>query len=122
MAAGLIVIPKCLNACNKGFRGRTRPNLFRQETTSIMCALRILYHLLADESRISEYEAVESRLLSLVNGGLEYFLSLSSEVHREAWTQILLLILVRTLQLQPGQVCIYIIIIVLCNIIIIYAV
>ena len=88
-----------------GFRGRTRPNLLRQETTSIMCAVRILYHLLADESRSSEHHDVETRLLGLVNGGLEYFLLLSSEVHREAWTPVLLLILTRFLQLQPDQVC-----------------
>ena len=87
-----------------GFRGRTRPNLLRQETTSIMCAVRILYHLLADEKRASEYEAIESRLLGVVNGGLEYFLLLSSEVHRESWTPVVLLILIRILQLQPDQV------------------
>lgn len=69
-----------------------------------MCAVRILYHLLADENRASEYEAIESRLLGVVNGGLEYFLLLSSEVHRESWTPVMLLILIRILQLQPEQV------------------
>lgn len=90
-----------------GFRGRTRPNLLRQETTSIMCAIRILYHLLADENRENEHDVIERRLLTLVNGGLEYFLLLSSEIHRESWTPVILLILIRLLQLQPGQVTPY---------------
>ena len=71
----------------------------------MMCAVRILYHLLADDSRSSDSEAIESRLLGVVNGGLEYFLLLSSEIHREAWTPALLLILVRILQLPATQVC-----------------
>lgn len=87
-----------------GFRGRTRPNLLRQETTSVMCAIRILYHLLSDESRQSDYEVIESLLLGVINGGLEYYLLLSSEIHREAWTPVLLLILTRMLQLRPDQV------------------
>ena len=70
-----------------------------------MCAVRVLYHLLADENRSGEYAAIEGRLLGLVNGGLEYFLLLSSEVHTESWTPVLLLILTRILQLQPHQVC-----------------
>ena len=81
--------------------------MLRQETTSIVCALRILYHLLADENRAGEYDVIESRLLGIVNGGLEYFLLLSSEIHRESWTPVILLILVRILQLQPHQVSMY---------------
>jgi len=69
-----------------------------------MCGLRILYHMLADEEREGDHKAVETRLLQLVNGGLEYFLQLTSEVHREAWTPVLLLIFVRMLQLQSQQV------------------
>ena len=46
-----------------GFRGRTRPNLFRQETTSLGCALRILYRMLADEERADDYLVIEERLL-----------------------------------------------------------
>ena len=87
-----------------GFRGRTRPNLLRQETTSVLCAIRILYHLLLDENRSSDYEAIESRLLTLVNGALEYFLLLTSEVHRESWTAVLLLMFTRMLQLNGKQV------------------
>lgn len=69
-----------------------------------MCAIRILYHLLADKNRLSDYDVIEGRLLGVIDGGLEYFLLLSSEIHRDAWTQVLLLILVRILQLEPDQV------------------
>ena len=61
--------------------------------------------MLTDEERMqSNSEVVESRLLQLVNGGLEYFLGFTSEVHREAWTPVLLLMFVRMLQLQSHQV------------------
>ena len=46
-----------------GFRGRTRPNLLRQETTSLGCALRILYRMLADGERADDYLVIEERLL-----------------------------------------------------------
>lgn len=102
MMCNLVVFVPTIAA---GFRGKTRPNLLRQETTSIMCALRILYHMLADEERMqSDSDVVERRLLQLVNGGLEYFLQFTSEVHREAWTPVLLLMFVRMLQLQSDQV------------------
>ena len=60
--------------------------------------------MLADKERVADYNIVEARLLQLVNGGLEYFLQLTSEVHREAWTSVLLLIFVQMLQLQSQQV------------------
>lgn len=70
-----------------------------------MCAMRILYHMLADEGRMEhDHELVETRLLQLVNGALEYFLQLTSEVHREAWTQVLLLLFIRMLQLHSDHV------------------
>ena len=70
----------------------------------MMCALRILFQMLADESRSVDYEPIESRLLQLVGASFEYFLSLSSEIHRESWTPSLLLIFMRILQLPTDQV------------------
>ena len=90
--------------CSIGFRGRTRPNLLRQETTSMSCALRILYHMLCDENRVDDRQVIEERLLDLVNGGLDYFIALSSELHRESWTPVLLLIFSRILQLPTDKV------------------
>ena len=60
---------------SSGFRGRTRPNLLRQETTSLTCALRVLYHMLADGEREGDYHLIEERLLrsgvGRVEGGKE---------------------------------------------------
>jgi brefeldin A-inhibited guanine nucleotide-exchange protein len=86
-----------------GFRGRTRPNLLRQETTSLTCSLRILYLMISDEERQDSYHLMEQRLLSVVTRALSYFLLLSSEMHREAWTPVLLLCFTRLLQLTPQQ-------------------
>lgn len=70
----------------------------------MVCALRILYQMMADESRDSDHELIESRLLKLVGGSLEYYLSLSSEIFRESWGPGLLLIFTRMLQLPSDQV------------------
>ncbi len=60
--------------------------------------------MLNDKEREQNSELIENRLLQMVNGGLEYFVQLTSEVHRDAWTPVLLLIFVRLLQLQSHQV------------------
>ena len=44
-------------------------------------------------------------LHSVVTRALNYLLLLSSEMHREAWTPVLLLCFTRLLQLTPQQVC-----------------
>ena len=71
----------------------------------MLCALRILYHMLSDENRVDDLQVIEERLLDLVNGGLDYFITLSSELHRDSWTPVLLLIFSRILQLPTDKVC-----------------
>ena len=68
------------------------------------CALRILYHMLGDENRVEDQQVIEERLIQLVNGSFEYFLALSSELHRDSWTTVLLLIFSRILQLPAEKV------------------
>ena len=70
----------------------------------MLCAVRILYHMLCDENRVDDYQIIEERLLDLVNGGLEYFIALTSELHRDSWTPVLLLTFARILQLPPDKV------------------
>ena len=60
--------------------------------------------MLGDESREDDHGAIEERLLRLVNGGLEYFLALSGELHREGWTPVLLLVFSRVLLLSEVKV------------------
>ena len=64
--------------------------------------------MLGDENRVDDHQVIEERLLQLVNGGFEYFIALSSELHRDSWTPVLLLIFSRILQLPADKVIIII--------------
>lgn len=46
-----------------GFKGKSKPNLLKQETSSLACGLRILFRMYTDESRTSAWEEVQQRLL-----------------------------------------------------------
>ena len=78
--------------------------MLRQESTSAVCTLRILYQMLADQNREKNHKSIETRLLNLVSTSLSYFLSLSSEIHKDSWTPALLLIFTRILQLPTESV------------------
>ncbi|XP_050735041.1 brefeldin A-inhibited guanine nucleotide-exchange protein 1-like isoform X2 [Eriocheir sinensis] len=85
-----------------GFKGSVKPNLLKQETQSLACALRILFRMLADPSREAEWPQVQERLISVCRSGLEYFLSLP-ETHREAWTNLILLFLTNIHKMSNDQ-------------------
>ena len=61
----LILINNFTCVCNVqlGFRGRSKPNLLRQETSSVLTVFRVLYYMLEDESRAPDYEAIEEKVL-----------------------------------------------------------
>lgn len=46
-----------------GFKGKSKPNLLKQETSSLACGLRILFRMYMDESRTNAWEEVQQRLL-----------------------------------------------------------
>ena len=51
-------------ACSlEGYRGKVKPNLFQQETTSIACALRILFRLYNDAKYTDSSEPLQRRIL-----------------------------------------------------------
>lgn len=50
----------CVSA---GFKGKSKPNLLKQETSSLACGLRILFRMYTDESRQDAWEEVQRRLL-----------------------------------------------------------
>jgi len=75
------------------FRGNMKPNLLKQETQSLACALRILFKMYSDEAHRIDWSKVEARLVEVACEALEYFLALANEAHRDAWTPILLLLL-----------------------------
>lgn len=87
-----------------GFKGSIKPNLMKQETQSLACVLRILFKMYGDETRRQDWAQVQSQLITVSKEALEYFLSLQSESHRDAWTNILLLILMRILKMPDDRV------------------
>ncbi|XP_067108829.1 brefeldin A-inhibited guanine nucleotide-exchange protein 1-like [Osmerus mordax] len=86
-----------------GFKGKSKPNLLKQETTSLACSLRVLFRMYADESRSAAWEHVQRRLLNVCGEALAYFLTLTSESHREAWTNLLLLFLTKVVKLGDDR-------------------
>uniref|UniRef100_A0A803WCB9 ARF guanine nucleotide exchange factor 1 n=1 Tax=Ficedula albicollis TaxID=59894 RepID=A0A803WCB9_FICAL len=86
-----------------GFKGKSKPNLLKQETSSLACGLRILFRMYMDESRTSAWEEVQHRLLNVCSEALSYFLTLTSESHREAWTNLLLLFLTKVLKISDER-------------------
>ncbi|XP_028850185.1 brefeldin A-inhibited guanine nucleotide-exchange protein 2 isoform X2 [Denticeps clupeoides] len=82
-----------------GFKGKSKPNLLKQETSSLACCLRILFRMNSDPRLHDAWPDIQTRLLLVSSEALGYFISLTSESHREAWTNLLLLLLTRTLRL-----------------------
>ncbi|KAL7984261.1 hypothetical protein Chor_002831, partial [Crotalus horridus] len=85
------------------FKGKSKPNLLKQETSSLACGLRILFRMYMDESRKDAWEEVQQRLLNVCREALSYFLTLTSESHREAWTSLLLLFLTKVLKISDDR-------------------
>uniref|UniRef100_A0A673XYS8 ARF guanine nucleotide exchange factor 1 n=1 Tax=Salmo trutta TaxID=8032 RepID=A0A673XYS8_SALTR len=86
-----------------GFKGKSKPNLLKQETSSLACGLRILFRMYTDDSRQTAWEEVQRRLLNVCSEAVAYFLTLTSESHREAWTNLLLLFLTKVLKISDGR-------------------
>ncbi|NWX25979.1 BIG2 protein, partial [Notiomystis cincta] len=95
---------KSLLVTSAGFKGKSKPNLLKQETSSLACCLRILFRMYVDESRREAWDAVQRRLLSVCSEALAYFITVNSESHREAWTNLLLLLLTKTLKISDDKV------------------
>uniref|UniRef100_A0A663N2F2 ADP ribosylation factor guanine nucleotide exchange factor 2 n=2 Tax=Neoaves TaxID=3078114 RepID=A0A663N2F2_ATHCN len=86
-----------------GFKGKSKPNLLKQETSSLACCLRILFRMYVDENRRDSWDAIQQRLLSVCSEALAYFITVNSESHREAWTNLLLLLLTKTLKISDEK-------------------
>ncbi|KAM7451901.1 Brefeldin A-inhibited guanine nucleotide-exchange protein 1 [Porites harrisoni] len=86
-----------------GFKGKSKPNLLKQETSSLACMLRILFRMYSDEERKDSWPEIEQRSLRICTDALRYFLSLESSSHRDAWTSLLLLLLNRLLKLDSER-------------------
>ncbi|KAK4009871.1 hypothetical protein OUZ56_019014 [Daphnia magna] len=86
-----------------GFRGPVRPNLLKQETQSLACAMRILFRLYHDEGRQNEWTMVADKLTHLGKDALEYYVTLETESHRDAWSPLMLLFLWKINQLSDEK-------------------
>ncbi|XP_018403612.1 PREDICTED: brefeldin A-inhibited guanine nucleotide-exchange protein 2 [Cyphomyrmex costatus] len=89
------------------FRGNMKPNLLKQETQSLACALRILFKMYSDEAHRTDWSKIEARLVEVACEALEYFLALANEAHRDAWTPILLLLLTRIIKMSDHRFAIH---------------
>ncbi|XP_062247442.1 brefeldin A-inhibited guanine nucleotide-exchange protein 2 [Platichthys flesus] len=95
-----------------GFKGKSKPNLLKQETSSLACSLRILFKMYSDPQLKDSWPDIQTRLLLVCSEALAYFISLTSESHREAWNSLLMLLLTRTLRMpddkfKPHASCYY---------------
>ncbi|XP_053572906.1 brefeldin A-inhibited guanine nucleotide-exchange protein 2 [Bombina bombina] len=86
-----------------GFKGKSKPNLLKQETSSLACCLRILFRMNTDETRRDSWDEIQQRLLNVCSEALSYFITVNSESHREAWTNLLLLLLTKTLKVSDEK-------------------
>ncbi|VDK79873.1 unnamed protein product [Litomosoides sigmodontis] len=89
-----------------GLKGRSKPNLLRQETRSVRTALNILYRLYTDVGRTSVQQKtnIKMKLLRVVENALDYYSELKSEQHRQAWVPVVHLLLEKTDAFSSTQV------------------
>ncbi|KAI1295380.1 Brefeldin A-inhibited guanine nucleotide-exchange protein 1 [Halotydeus destructor] len=86
-----------------GFHGNAKPNLLGQESQSLSTALRILFKLYEDETRQESWKTIQSRLINVCLTAFEYFLSLEAEMHREAWSPVIILIVSKLIKLPDDK-------------------
>ncbi|XP_055916532.1 brefeldin A-inhibited guanine nucleotide-exchange protein 1 [Eupeodes corollae] len=91
-----------------GFKEQVKPNILRQETTSLACVLRILFKIYGDDNRRDDWPEIENKLISVCIEALTYFLKLQTESHRDCWTSLLLLMLTRLLKMTDSRFSIHV--------------
>jgi len=89
--------------CFTGFKGKAKPNLLKQETQSLACALRILFNMYIDDRMNDHQTDIEHRLTKICSTALSYYLSLNNDGHRDAWKELMLLIFNRLLKLPDEK-------------------
>eukprot|EP00049_Salpingoeca_infusionum_P023789 m.13862 g.13862 ORF g.13862 m.13862 type:complete len:1705 (+) comp6055_c0_seq1:251-5365(+) len=74
-------------------KNRSKPNLFKQETMSLGCAIRIMFRIYESDDRKEVHDEVEERLLSVCTNTLDIYLTTVSVETRDIWTPLLCLII-----------------------------
>ena len=88
------------------FRGKNKPNLIQQETSSLACALRLLFCILNNDKHEQVWDHLENRLNVLCREAFEYYMTLS-DGHRDSWTSLLILLLTKILQMDEDKFAIH---------------
>ncbi|CAH8627069.1 unnamed protein product [Heterobilharzia americana] len=84
-----------------GFKVKAKPNLLKQETHSLLCALRILFRLAEEPGDIRE--EADELLDHVILDAFHYYHSLIIDGHRHAWDPCLVLIITQLIQLSPSS-------------------
>uniref|UniRef100_M3YFX6 Uncharacterized protein n=1 Tax=Mustela putorius furo TaxID=9669 RepID=M3YFX6_MUSPF len=84
-----------------GFKGKSKPNLLKQETSSLACGLRILFRMYMDESRVSAWEEVQQRLLNCCCSRLQFYITVNKKVLELLWFGMQALLMEPFLSLSP---------------------
>lgn len=84
-------------------KNRSKPNLLKQETTALGCALRIMFRIYEAPNREDVFEDVESRIFSTVSAAFDHFLTNVPSAMREVWTPLMCLILRELLALSDDR-------------------
>ncbi|XP_033116486.1 brefeldin A-inhibited guanine nucleotide-exchange protein 1-like [Anneissia japonica] len=88
---------------NAGFKGKSKPNLLKQETSSLACLLRVLFKMYSDEKRQEFWPKIQQKLISVCEEALRYFLTLESESHRDTWKSLIVLLLTKMLKMNEQR-------------------
>lgn len=86
-----------------GFKGKQVPDLEAQEIASLLCALRVLYKIYIDESRVDEWQKAELYLHRLTVESLEYYIMLEEPLSRGSWAKIVRLLLKKMILLDDER-------------------
>lgn len=84
-------------------RNRSKPNLLKQETTSLACALRILFRMYDLEERRDIWPRVEERILEVCGSTFDHFLTVVTRETREIWAPLVVLVLREILVLSDER-------------------
>jgi brefeldin A-inhibited guanine nucleotide-exchange protein len=82
---------------------RTKPNLLKQETTSLMCNLRIMFRMYGAEAHAPVADAVEAKILGACTTTLSRFTTSIPPEQRVIWAPLVNLILKEILALDDDK-------------------
>ncbi|KAL5248280.1 hypothetical protein ACHWQZ_G017457 [Mnemiopsis leidyi] len=86
-----------------GFKGKTIPDLQAQETSSLLCSLRILHKIYSDMTRVDEWPKTEIYLHRLTVESFEYYTMLEEDKRRLSWGKIVILMLKKMMLLDDER-------------------